>query len=161
MKNKLLISYDDIISTNNLLLAWQEFSKGKKSKLDALEFSFNLFDNILQLHEDLANQSYEHGGYHDFYIIDPKLRHIHKASVRDRLVHHAVYRQLYSFFAKTFTADSYSCQINKGTHRAMERFKYFARIASKNHFKTSWVLKCDIRKFLSKLFVPALIFLAG
>ena len=151
MRKKLLISYEDIISTNNLLLAWQEFIKGKKSKRDVLDFSLNLIDNILQLHEDLANQTYQHGGYKDFYITDPKLRHIHKASVRDRLVHHAVYRQLYPFFAKTFIADSYSCQLGKGTHRAIKRFKYFANKASKNHCKTLWVLKCDIRKFFENI----------
>lgn len=150
-KKKLLIKYDDIVSNDNLLLAWQEFIKGKKSKPDVLEFSFNLIDNILQLHEDLVSQDYQHGGYDDFYITDPKLRHIHKASVRDRLVHHAVYRQLYPFFAKTFIADSYSCQLGKGTHRALKRFEYFARIASKNHTKTIWVLKCDIRKFFENI----------
>lgn len=150
-KKKLLIKYNDIISTDNLLLAWQKFIKGKKSKLDVLEFSFNLFNNILQLHNELANKIYEHGGYKDFYITDPKLRHIHKARVRDRLIHHAVYRQLYPFFAKTFIADSYSCQLDKGTHRALRRFECFARIASQNHSKTLWVLKCDIRKFFENI----------
>lgn len=151
MKKKLLISYEKIISIDNLLLAWQEFAKGKRLKPDVLNFSFNLFDNILQLHGDLANKTYQHGRYKDFYITDPKLRHIHKASVRDRLVHHAVYRQLYMFFAKIFIADSYSCQLGKGTHRAEKRFKYFARQASKNHSSTCWVLKCDIRKFFENI----------
>jgi len=140
-----------MISTDNLLLAWQEFAKGKKSKPDVLNFSFNLIDDILQLHDDLANKIYQHGGYKDFYITDPKLRHIHKANVRDRLIHHAVYRQLYPFFAKTFITDSYSCQIGKGTHRAVNRFKYFARQASKNHSNTCWILKCDIRKFFENI----------
>ncbi len=151
MKKKLLISYVDIISTDNLLLAWQEFIEGKKLKPDVLRFSLNLIDNILQLHECLANYSYQHGGYKDFYITDPKLRHIHKASVRDRLVHHAVYRQLYPFFARTFIVDSYSCQIDKGTHRAIKRLKYFSRQASANHSKTLWILKCDIRKFFENI----------
>ena len=108
-------------------------------------------DNILELHECFANQTYEHGGYKDFYITDPKLRHIHKASVKDRLVHHAVYRQLYPFFAKKFIVDSYSCQLGKGTHRALKRFKYFSRKASKNNSKTLWILKCDIRKFFENI----------
>lgn len=136
---------------DNLLLAWQEFVKGKKSKIDVLNFSLHLFDNSLQLHHDLANKAYQHGGYQSFYITDPKLRHIHKASVRDRLVHHAVYRQLYPIFAKTFIADSFSCQLDKGTHRAVKRFNSFARQASKNHTKTCWILKCDIRKFFENI----------
>ena len=151
MKKKFLVSYDDIISMDNLLLAWQEFVKSKKSKPDVLNFSLHLFDNILQLHSDFANKKYQHGGYQSFYITDPKLRHIHKASVRDRLVHHAVYRQLYPLFAKTFIADSFSCQLGKGTHRAVKRFNNFARQAGKNYSKTCWVLKCDIRKFFENI----------
>ena len=157
MKKKFLVSYDDIISMDNLLLAWHEFVKGKKSKPDVLNFSLHLFDNILQLHSDFANKTYQHGGYQSFYITDPKLRHIHKASVRDRLVHHAVYRQLYPLFAKTFIADSFSCQLGKGTHRAVKRFNNFACQSSKNNTKTCWVLKCDIRKFFENIDHKALL----
>ena len=142
---------------DNLLLAWHEFVKGKKSKPDVLNFSLHLFDNILQLHSDFANKTYQHGGYQSFYITDPKLRHIHKASVRDRLVHHAVYRQLYPLFAKTFIADSFSCQLGKGTHRAVKRFNNFACQSSKNNTKTCWVLKCDIRKFFENIDHKALL----
>lgn len=136
---------------DNLLLAWQEFVKGKKAKSDVINFSSRLFDNILQLHCDFANKTYRHGGYRSFYIADPKLRHIHKANVRDRLVHHAIYRQLYPLFAKTFIADSFSCQLGKGTHRAVRRFNTFAYRASKNNTATCWVLKCDIRKFFENI----------
>ena len=132
-------------------MAWQEFVKGKKSKLDVQEFSLNLFDNILAIHNNLANKSYRHGGYKSFYINDPKRRHIHKASVRDRLLHHAVYRILYPFFERIFIADSYSCRLNKGTHKALNRFRKVAFIESKNHTRTCWVLKIDIRKFFASI----------
>lgn len=151
MKNKLIISYNDIISVDNLLSAWQEFIRGKKSKTDVLLYSINLMDNIFQLYHDLANNIYQHGGYESFYITDPKLRHIHKASVKDRLVHHAVYRKLYPFFAKTFIADSYSCQLGKGTHRAIARFRGFASQVSQNNTRTCWVLQCDIKKFFASI----------
>lgn len=151
MKKKLLISYEDIISIDNFLLAWQEFIKGKKSRLDVLDFSLDLIDNILQLHHDLANQTYQHGGYKSFYITDPKLRHIHKASVRDRLIHHAVYRQLYPLFDKAFIADSYSCRVGKGTHMAVIRLRDFANKASKNNTGSGWTLKCDIKKFFASI----------
>ena len=151
MKKKLIISYQDIISSENLLLAWQEFSVGKRGKKDVIEFELNLADNILHLHRELANNTYCHGGYHDFFIADPKLRHIHKARVRDRLVHHAIYRQLYPFFDKTFTSYSYSCRLNKGTHRAINAFNNMAGQVSCNHTKTGWVLQCDIKKFFDSI----------
>ena len=86
MKSQLVHKYNDIISLENLCLAWQEFVVGKKSKLDVLEFERNLTDNIVKLHEALVNRTYRYGDCESFYINDPKRRHIHKASVRDHSV---------------------------------------------------------------------------
>lgn len=147
MKTQLKDYFEKIISVENLLEAWQEFERGKRSRKDAQGFSSRLMDNIFSLHYDLTNHTHKHGGYQAFKINDPKPRDIHKAAVRDRLLHHAIYRILYPFFEKTFIADSYSCQINKGTHRAINKFRsYFCKVG-KNNTKTCWVLKCDIKKF--------------
>ena len=115
------------------------------------EFQYELFDNLTALHEDLKSRQYVHGGYHAFTISDPKPRNIHKATVRDRLLHHALHRALHYFFDTTFISDSFSCRRAKGTHKAIERFTQFARRASKNNTRTLWVLKCDIRKFFANI----------
>jgi retron-type reverse transcriptase len=151
MKIQLGHKFEDIVCLDNLLSAWQEFIVGKKNKKDFLDFGRNLFDNILSLHTDLASGNYRHGGYESFFVNDPKRRHIHKASVRDRLLHHAVYRILYPFFDKKFISDSYSCRLEKGTHKAINRFRAMAYAVSKNHTRTCWVLKCDIRKFFASI----------
>src|SRR3989344_5114190 len=95
-------SFDSIISLENLLLSWQEFLYGKSKRKDVNEFSVRFMDNILILHEKLKNKTYRHGSYHAFKINDPKPRDIHKATVRDRIVHHAIYRILYPYFDKKF-----------------------------------------------------------
>ena len=161
MKIQLSHNFEDIISTENLLEAWEEFVNGKRSKKDVQEFSLHLMDNILSLHQDLANHSYRHGGYKAFNISDPKPRSIHKANVRDRLIHHAIYRVLYPFFDRTFIADSFSCRLNKGTHRALNRFRDVARKVSKNNNHTCWILKCDIRKFFASIDHDILMVLLG
>lgn len=143
--------YESIISVENLLDAWKEFVKGKHKRKDVQEFGRYLMQNILKLHRELADRTYKHGGYEHFKISDPKPRDIHKASVRDRLVHHALYRKLYPFFDRTFIADSYSCRNEKGTHKAMNRFRNFAYKVSKNHTRTAWILKCDIKKFFASI----------
>src|SRR3989344_1254774 len=148
---KLANLYDSVISVENLLEAWQEFLSGKKQKADVQEFQKNLMGNIIELHENLILKKYTHSPYEAFNISDPKPRNIHKASVLDRLLHHAIYRILYPFFDKTFISDSYSCLLNKGTHRALNRFRDFGRKVSKNHTKTCLVLKCDIRKFFASV----------
>jgi len=115
------------------------------------EFGGRLSDNILQLHEDLANFNYIHGEYKAFNISDPKPRNIHKAAVRDRVLHHAIYRQLYPFFDRTFIADSFSCRNGKGVHKALNRFQEFGRKVGRNNTRTVWVLKCDIKKFFGSI----------
>src|SRR3989344_5522715 len=151
MRKTFNIEYKDIISVENLLKAWEEFLPGKKNREDVCEFSKNLMENVLDLHYDLVNKVYKHGGYKAFDISDPKPRNIHKANVRDRLIHHAVYRILYPFFDKTFFSESYSCRLDKGTHRAINKFRKFGYIESKNHSRTLWILKCDIRKFFASI----------
>lgn len=150
MKN-IRLAYNDIISLKNLHEAWREFVSGKKYKTDVTEFQLKLSENIYKLHRDLVNKSYRHSEYKAFKINDPKPRDIHKASVRDRLLHHALCRQLYPYFDQKFVYDSYSCRDFKGTHRALNRFKYFAQKVSKNNRQTCWVLKCDIRKFFASI----------
>lgn len=143
--------YEDTISVENLLVAWKQFVGGKRKKQDVQEFQHSLMDDIFALHKDLKEDTYKHSAYYPFKISDPKPRDIHKATVRDRLVHHMLYKQLYPFFDKTWIADSYSCRNNKGTHRAMNRFRQFFHKVSKNNTKTCWVLKCDIRKFFASI----------
>lgn len=150
-KIQLTHNYENIISLENLCLAWQEFIVGKKKKIDVIEFSRNLMDNIVELNDGLVNRTYRHGGYKSFYIDDPKRRHIHKASVRDRLLHHAVYRILYPFFDRTFIADSFSCRKEKGMHKAINRFIKLVAKESQNHRRSCWVLKCDIRQFFASI----------
>ena len=143
--------FEKIISLDNLFSAWKEFKKGKTNKLDVQEFEFNLEENIFQLYNDLKNNRYKHGPYLAFYVRDPKLRHIHKALVRDRLFHHAVFRILYSIFDKSFIYDSYSCRLGGGTHFAVNRLEKFVRKLSVNNHRTIYALKCDIRKFFDSV----------
>lgn len=144
-------TYDSIITVEKLLKAWQEFLRDKKDRKDVMLFQAKLMDNVFILHNDLKNKTYTHGGYTAFNISDPKPREIHKATVRDRLLHHLIYQELYEYFDSKFIYDSYSCRLNKGTHRAINRFRVFHRKVSKNNTKTCWVLKCDIRKFFANI----------
>jgi retron-type reverse transcriptase len=134
-----------------LLLAWREFSRNKSKKVDVLEFRSKLMENIFSLHNDLKNKIYTHSDYEAFKRNDPKPRDIHKAIVRDRLLHHALYRIIYPFFDRKFISDSYSCRINKGQHRAGVKFRDYYNKVSENNTKQVWVLKCDVRKFFASI----------
>jgi retron-type reverse transcriptase len=144
-------TFEEIISLDNLLLAWQEFLRGKRGRFDVQIFDVRLMDNLFDLHHDLSYHTYRHGGYQAFNISDPKPRLIHKATVRDRLLHHAVHRVLYTYFERLFVFNVYSCRLDKGTHKAVNRLYEFYYQVSQNSTKTCWALKGDIRKFFANI----------
>ena len=90
----------DVISVDNLFFSWKTFRKGKRSKADVAEFELNLEDNIFRLHDSLTSGKWKPDPYTAFYVQDPKLRRIHKASVRDRVLYQAIYQKLYPLFDK-------------------------------------------------------------
>jgi len=143
--------YQEIISIENLLAAWEEFAREKKKRADVRIFARALLYNILSLHRDLTSNTYVHSSYEAFNITDPKPRNIHKATVRDRLLHRAVYRVLYPEFDKTFINDSYSCRKGKGTHLAFKQLVRYARRVSNNYTGPCWAIKMDIKKFFDSV----------
>lgn len=139
--------FNNIISLENLFSAWDKFKSGKQKKPDVQKFEWMLEKNIFQLHRDLKFGKYKHGAYSSFYIHDPKQRHIHKADVRDRILHHAVFAAINPIFEPTFIANSFSCRINKGTHKGIDILTKTLRKISRNSSNQCFILKCDVRKF--------------
>lgn len=146
-----VMNYNQLITIENIFQAYFEFKKGKKKRLDLQVFERNLEDNLFLLHKSLKNKTYKHGNYEAFYVNDPKRRHIHKASVSDRVLHHLLYKYLYLLFDSSFIYDSYSCRLNKGTHKGVKRLYKFARKVSKNYTEDCFALKCDIKKFFASV----------
>lgn len=139
------------VSIPNLLDAWNEFKRRKRKKKDIAEFEMRLEDRIFRLHCELMDKSYTHDPYFDFYVCDPKRRHIHKATVADRVLHQAVFRVLYPIFDKHFIYDSYSSRNYKGTHAGVDRLISACRKETKNWRQNAYALKCDIRKFFDSI----------
>lgn len=140
-----------IISPSALFRAWQVFKSDKRNKPDVAEFEVNLEQNIFGLYRELKNGTYRHGPYKGFWIHDPKLRRIHKATVRDRVLHHAVFNVLNPIFEPTFIPTSFSCRIGKGTHKGMEKVAEMIRAVSRNNTRPCFALKCDVRKFFDSV----------
>ncbi len=143
--------FNEIINPENLFQAWEEFKRGKQKKPDVLAFEKNLEQNIFQLHRDLTNRTYKHGPYRSFYIYDPKRRHIHKATVRDRVLHHAIFRVLNWVFEPTFIPRSFSCRFGKGTHKGVAVLEQMQRQISHSYTRKSFTLKCDVKKFFDTI----------
>lgn len=136
-----------IVSAESLFNAWRLFRRGKGQRKDVQLFERHLEKNIFELHRELVSKTYQHSAYSSFFIHDPKVRHIRKACVRDRLVHQAVYTVLTEIFEPRFIHHLYSSRIGKGTHRGVLALKAATLKVSKNNSRRCWALKCDIRKF--------------
>ena len=134
-----------------LFLAWEEFKKEKSSKLDVLLFEQELEHNIFKLATDLRMERYKHDKYIGFYISDPKSRHIHKATVRDRVLHHAIFSVLNPIFEPTFIPNSFSCRVGKGSHKGVLCLRGMLNKESRNNTRACYALKCDVRKFFDSI----------
>ncbi len=143
--------YHKLIIKENIFRGYKEFLVGKKKKRDVITFGKARNENLRKLHQSLINRTYKPGGYSQFYVRDPKLRLIHKATVVDRIVHHIVATELEPISESTFIAHSYSCRKDKGTHRGVLALKKMGLKASKNNSRVCWALKCDIKKFFASI----------
>ena len=143
--------FNNIISAENLFSAWDKFKNGKRNKKDVQRFEWNLEENIFKLHRELKGKTYRHSDYISFNISDPKPRNIHKAQVRDRILHHAVFQVLNPIFEAGFISASFSCREDYGTHKGVEFLQNTLRKASKNGKAPCFVLKCDIKKFFDTI----------
>jgi RNA-directed DNA polymerase len=143
--------YKQIISKENLFEAWEIFKRDKRNRHDVETFEKNIEREIFKLAHELQSKSYRHGMYRMFLIHDPKLRQIHKATVRDRVLHHAIFKILNPIFEQSFIPASFSCRIGKGTHKGVEYLARALRAVSKNDTISCFVLKCDIRKFFDSV----------
>ncbi len=132
--------YPEICHLTNLQRAYRAAAKGKRGKPSVAAFEFNLEENLLRLREELTAKSYAPGPYRHFTIHYPKHRKISAAPFRDRVVHHALVRQIEPIFERRFIHDSYACRVGKGTHRALDRCQEFAR-------QRRYVLQWDLVQF--------------
>lgn len=143
--------FESITSAENLFRAWDAFKRDKRNKPDVAQFERNLEQHIFKLAADLRNRAYRHGPYRGFWIRDPKIRRIHKATVRDRVLHHAIFNALNPIFEPTFIPTSFSCRVGKGTHKGVEYLARTLRKVSRNGTRPCFALKCDIRKFFDSV----------
>ncbi len=154
-------SYDEMVSAENLFAAWNKFVKGKRNRLDVLGYEQYLEDRMFDLHDRLALGVWEHGPYETFTVCDPKPRVIHKASVEDRIVHHALVQVIEPVFDRSFIFDSWSCREKKGTHAAVARLQSQLRKLKQQTRGPIWILKVDIRRYFASVDQDVLLALIG
>ena len=135
------------IPFTKLFKAYKDCRKNKRNKPAALEFEINLEKNLLQLHKELNNRTYEIGASICFVITDPKPREIWAGNFRDRIVHHLVYNEIKDRFIKRFTVDTFSCLPKRGTLAAAKKVFHYAKSITENYQHNAYYLKADLSNF--------------
>ena len=136
--------FHGVVTFENLVLAYRKARKRKRTKGAVVAFDLAYEDRLLELQRELDGGTYRPGGYHSFYIFEPKKRIISAAPFRDRVVHHAICNVIEPIFERGFIHDSYSCRVGKGTHAALDRFTRYAR-------RYPFVLKGDVVKYFPSI----------
>lgn len=132
--------YPQIWQPANLWTAFHQAARGKRSQPAVAAFEYELETQLIGLEEELHQQSYKPGRYHNFYIQSPKRRLISAAPFRDRVVHHALMNIIEPLFERQFIFDCYANRLGKGLHRALDRCTYYLR-------RHRYVMLCDVRQF--------------
>lgn len=133
-----------IIDFENLMEAARKAQKGKRFQENVLRFNYNREDELIRLHTELSEKTYQPGPYTTFDIYEPKRRMISAAPYRDRVVHHALCNIVVPLVERSFIDDSYANRLGYGVHRGLRRFIQFMR-------SSRYVLQCDLAKYFPSI----------
>ncbi len=130
----------------NIYKAYLQCRKNKRNTINALEFEYNLLENLHDLYYDLNKKHYRVGKSLCFLTSSPKLREVFASDFRDRVVHHVLVNELEPHFERKFIHDVYSNRKSKGTHQAVKQAKRYMCQTPKGYY-----LQLDIKGFFYNL----------
>lgn len=135
--------YEEVISPNNLFLAYKEARKNKRNRAKVYEFEQNLGSEMALLIKELKSGAYKPRPYKKFLVHEPKERVIYAPAFRDVVVQHAIYRIVYNIYEKTFITQSHGCRKGYGIHSARDSVQRSIR----KHTDDKYYLQLDIKKY--------------
>lgn len=136
--------YGAFCNYGNLAFAFGKVQRGKRWRSDMVEWSCHLEDRLNGLLEDLERGDFRFGDYTVFQVHDPKERTIYAASIRERVIHHAVINVCGWWLENGLIDDCYACRAGKGQLKAVERAQQFA-------VRHPWCLKLDIKSYFDSI----------
>lgn len=142
---------DQIVTIDNLRLAYEKTSRGKKMSWGYLEFKEYAEANLLRVQQELSDNAYKIGSYREFTIYEPKPRQISALDFKDRLVQHAVCNVVAPIFEKTLMPQTFACRVGMGTHAGVRYVQ-----AKLRQEKPLFFLKTDYSKFFPSIDRPVL-----
>lgn len=148
--------FEEFVSLDNLIRAFQDVAEGKSENEEFIIYSLNLEENLINLQNRLVTGIWRPHNTVDFYIREPKLRHISRPVIEDRIVHHAILQVIEEYLDDYFSQSSYACRKGRGTHAAVDKLQMIYRSAIGRWGFDFCVIKGDFRKFFESINIDVL-----
>lgn len=140
--------YNKICNIYNIYKAYRKATKGRyRYTNQALDFGLNVYNNLINIQQELINNNYTFGDYMYMVILDNKRRDVFAPCFRDKILHHAINNVLSPELEKGYIKDSYSCIRNKGNKKAVLKLQQYLKEAIEKYGKEGRYLTIDISKF--------------
>jgi len=146
MGNKYRNLFEQIVSPENMALAYKKTMKGKRRTWGYLEFKEYEWANLERLTKELTSGEYAPDKYSEFMIYDPKTRLISALPFKDRLAQHALCNIISPIFDKTLLPYTFACREGLGTHAGVRHIQALMRSKQPTHF-----IKTDYSKFFPSI----------
>lgn len=136
--------FEKICTLENLRMAFQNASRGKRDQPVVREFAQELDSRLCKLRATIGDGSIALGRFHQFVIRDPKERVITAPCFEERVLHHAVMKICEPVFDRWLIDDTFACRKGKGREAAVLRAASLSK-------RFGWFLKLDIRKYFDSI----------
>lgn len=133
-----------IATWENFGQAFHQAATGKRQVPEVMAFNRHLDSELNGLIAELRAGVWRPGPYRRFVVRDPKLRMIHAAPFRDRVLHHALMNIAGPGFERGAGDHSYACREGRGNRAAV----LHAQRCTRRH---AWCLKLDVRRYFDSI----------
>lgn len=142
-------AYEALTSVPSLIAAMRRAARGKRDRPEVADFLVDAEIRCADLSRRLRMPVGEPGSWSPSparrtLIRDPKPRDISIVPFPDRVVHHALCRDLVPALGRHAITDSWACRVGKGQHGAVVRARSFCR-------RWPWVLKADVSRYFASI----------
>ena len=138
---------NQVCDFKNLVTAFHECSRGKRSKYGYQNFIFNYGEKLKSIEQELkATQNFKWGLYRSFYVHDPKKRLVMAAPFRDRIVHTAIHKITEPLVDRFLGCRTYACRYSMGNRNAVLRLDEQVK-----RMESYYCVKLDIRKYFASI----------
>jgi retron-type reverse transcriptase len=136
--------WNQVVDLDNLALAAHKAFRGKEGKGEVVRFRAQFTEELQRLRQEILTDTMDVGDYHYFTIRDPKERLICAASLRIRILHHALMNVCHEYFDRRLIYDTYATRPGKGSYAALDRAKDKMK-------QYPYYVKLDVRKYYDSI----------